>query len=177
MDNESKATPQKKNIVIIILVIIILALVAGGVAFYIISNKKSDDDTGNKLGYESNLVTDEDGLQKAVDDMVKKAEEGNMSLEYKNIATSSDGENFSCYIMNSVENSYDMYLSIYEDSDFKDEIMLTELIPVGSGIDTFKTSKKFDSGSHSVVLVFTQVEDDHSTIHAQISVELTLNVE
>ena len=65
-----------------------------------------------KLGYAegTTVVEDPDALQKAVDEMYAHAAEGGVTLEYKNDARSTDGENFSCYIANAAENRYDMYL-------------------------------------------------------------------
>ena len=72
-----------------------------------------------KLGYAegTTVVEDPDALQKAVDEMYAHAAEGGVTLEYKNDARSTDGENFSCYIANAVENRYDMYLQIFADSE------------------------------------------------------------
>lgn len=162
--------------------VVVIAVLAGLV---IVKNTGGDSEpeseTGNesqtKIGYEANvIVSQDDDIQGVVDDMYKKAEEGNMALEFKTTAYSSDGENFSGYIANAISNSYDMFLAIYEDSTYENELYLTGLIPTGSAIDSFKLSKKLDKGEYNTVLVFTQVEDDHATIHAQVAVALTLIV-
>ena len=90
-----------------------------------------------KLGYAegTTVVEDPDALQKAVDEMYAHAAEGGVTLEYKNDARSTDGENFSCYIANAAENRYDMYLQIFADSELTDQLLLTGLIRPGSAFD------------------------------------------
>lgn len=129
-----------------------------------------------ELGYDENavVVTDEDELQKIVDEMQNR--ESSISLEYKNIAGSSDGSNFSCYIANSAKNRYDMYIGIYSDADYEEELYLSQLLKPGSGIKDFKCNKKLEPGSYNMILVFTLVGDDHETIKSQTPVTFTMNV-
>lgn len=176
-----------KNKLLIIIIILLIIIIVGGGIFFILSQRDKGDDSkepeptatvsGPKIGYETNVITsNKDDLQEAVDEMLKKAKEGNIALEFKNIATSSDGENFSCYLANSEQNNYDCYYALYEDAKYEKELFLTGLIPVGSAIDNFKINKKLDKGTYDMVLVLTQVEDDHETIHGQVSFTLTLSV-
>ncbi|MDY5862660.1 hypothetical protein [Agathobacter sp.] len=168
MDNENKATStKKKNVVIIILVIIILALIAGGIAFYIISNKEKPKDSGN--GYDTNIILSKDDIS------TEKTESGHMTLEMKNSATSEDGENFTCYLCNANENTFDMYMTIATE-DGKEEIFKSGVLPVGSRIETFKTSKKLEPGTYNAVITFHQLESDGTTEHSKVSVAYTLSV-
>ena len=132
---------------------------------------------GGKIGYDTNavVVTEEDELQKLADEMNKN--DGEISLEYKNVATSQDGSNFNCYIANSAKNRYDMYVGIYTDVDYSEELYLSKLMKPGSGIKNFQCKKKPEPGVHDVVMVFTFVENDHATIHSQTNVTYTLHVE
>jgi NADH:ubiquinone oxidoreductase subunit 3 (subunit A) len=130
-----------------------------------------------QLGYESGVIaSDKDSLQKQVDEMFSKAADGYAELEYENSANSTDGQNFTCYVANSKSNKYDMFITLYEDSTFTNQIYLSGLISPGSAIDHFTLSKTLDEGSHDCVLVMTQVADDHSTMVAQVSYTLTLAV-
>ena len=70
-----------------------------------------------------------------------------------------------------------MYLGIYTDASYKEELFLTQLMKPGSGIKNFKSKKKLEPGQHNVVLVFTLVKEDHKTIHTQTVVTYVLNVE
>ncbi len=167
MDNESKATPQKKNIVIIILVIIILALVAGGVAFYIISNKDKSEEGNSK--YDSNIILSEDDIT------TEKTESGHMTLEMKTNAVSDDGENFTCYLCNADENSYDIYITIATEDD-NEEIFKSGVMPLGSRIETFTTTKKLEAGDYNTIITFHQLESDGVTEHSKVSVAYTLTV-
>lgn len=131
-----------------------------------------------KLMYDANVVAiDEDSLQQQVDEMFKKAEEGTMTLEFKNTAMSDDGIHFNCSINNAVENNYDMYINIYKDDTCQEQLLLTGLIPPGAGIRSFESEIQLDPGNYEALLVLTQVEDDHATLHAQLSVVLNLVVE
>jgi hypothetical protein len=173
-----KKSGSKKTVVLIVLLLLII-VAGGGFIVWLINHDKAEETNGTGLGYEANVVTDEDSLQDLVDGMVERAKDGSMALEFKNQATSSDGQNFSCYIANSVKNKYDMYLGIYltsEESGEQEELYLTQLIKPGSGIESFQTSRKLEPGTYDTVIIFTQVKDDHATIHSQVSVEYTLTV-
>lgn len=171
-----RSSSSKPKQWIVLLFIIIIALGIACVLFFLWNSKGKGEDDGGKIGYDANavVVTDEDELQKLVDDMYAK--DGQISLEYKNIANSDDGSNFNCYIANSAKNKYDMYLGIYTDVSYKEELFLTRLMKPGSGIKNFKSKKKLEPGQHNVILVFTLVENDHETIHTQTNVMYTLNV-
>ena len=130
-----------------------------------------------KLGYAegTTVVEDPDALQKAVDEMYAHAAEGGVTLEYKNDARSTDGENFSCYI-SLAENRYDMYLQIFADSELTDQLLLTGLIRPGSAFDNISLEHPLDPGTHRVYVAFTQVEEDLETIHAQVMVTMDFTV-
>lgn len=129
------------------------------------------------LGYEGNavVVTSEEELQKQVEEM--ESRDGKISLEYKNVAISGNGTDFDCYIANSVYNTGDMYIGIYTDATYEEELYLTQLIKPGSGITSFECNKKLEPGHHDAVLLFTLVEDDHKTIRTQTPVTYSLNVD
>ncbi len=156
----------------VLILAIIFALAAVGIAFFVWYRPHED----NELGYDNGavVVTDEDELQKIIDD--RKNKDGQISLEYKNVATSNDGREFSCFIANSAKNKYDMYLGIYKDASYQEELFLTQLLRPGSGIQSFTCSEALEPGTYDVVLVFTLVKEDHQTIKSQTSVAYTLTV-
>lgn len=140
--------------------------------------KKNGADNAPKLRYAEGVtvVNDPDALQKAVDEMLEKAAEGSMMLEYENDASSADGKTFACYIANAVENSYDMYIDIYADKELTDEIYLSGLVRPGGAFREITLDKALGTGEHLVYVAFTQVEDDLETIHGQIIVTMNFNV-
>lgn len=173
-----------------IIVLICAVLVVGALAVFLIlalngggeSTVPSPSDnlsSNGEIQYQEGVVVlDAESLQKAYDDLVKKTEEGYIDLEYQREMFSADGKEFTCYLNNPVENTYDCYFDMYTDSTFTDEnrIMLTGLIPPGSGIDHFTSEMALPRGRTTAILVITQVEDDHSTMHAQVKVEVELVV-
>lgn len=165
-----------RNKWIVPLVIAVIVIAAGCALFFLWKSKEMKEDGGGKIGYDTDAVvmTDEDELQKLVDEMNKN--EGEISLEYKNIATSKNGTDFDCHIVNSAKNKYDMYIELYTDVQYTEELYLSKLMKPGSGIKNFQCAKKLEPGSYEVVLVYTFVENDHETIHTQTNVAYTLNV-
>jgi hypothetical protein len=65
--------------------------------------------------------------------------------------------------MNSTGNIYDMFLGIYSDIEFTDELFLSQLVPPGSGFENITLEHALDVGDHTVYVVFTQVKDDEET--------------
>jgi ABC-type Na+ efflux pump permease subunit len=171
-------------IVLAIVVVLLVAVVAVLVVFLLKKNNESNvqqvsENSGNGSAvfeYEASAVaTDPVTLQELYDKMLEEAKEGTMALEMQTEASSSNGTDFSCYIANAINNKYDMFVVIYND-ETQEEIYRSGLIPVGSRIESFTSSKKFEPGTYVGTIVYNQVEDDHATIHSQVNIGLNLNV-
>jgi hypothetical protein len=175
---------KAQNPLVWVLVIVLVVVVAAAAVIFFNRQPQAppteDLTDGNvpMLGYaEGTTVTrDENALQDAVDKMAEKLEKGSMMLEYEGDAYSSDGENFTGYLANAAENSYDMYFDMYADSGLKDEIFLSGLVPPGKALESFKLNRRMIAGDHTVYMAFTTVEDDHATIRSQIIVTMNLHV-
>ena len=170
---------SNKTIVILLIIVILLLLAAGIVAAAFIMKKDADlpdeGDNGGLIKYEAGVVNYEDA-QRVYDEMQERAKEGMVGVHYSNNARSEDGTHFTCFIENPTRNGLDMYLNIYKDEDMTEQILLTGLIPPGSGIEEFESEIPLEPGEYKSVLVMTLVEDDHSTLHGQTKVFLNLYV-
>lgn len=182
MENEKKK-PSKAVVILLIIVILLLVVgVAVGVLLFV--NNKDSGETDDVVPQETGLVhydaaavaLDEESLEEEFRRLEQEANEGGITLQFKNTAVSDDGVHFICKIGNSELNKYDMYYGIYLDDTFKDQVLLTGLFPPGTAIEEFESEIPFEPGEYKVVLVLTQVEDDHSTFHAQSFVYLNLLV-
>jgi maltoporin len=132
----------------------------------------SGSNSGFKVGYAMEGVTaveDPDAMSKLLDEAYARAEEGRIALEYKATAVSDDGVNFSCYLANSVDNKYDMFMAIYADPSYTDELYLSQLLRPGTAFDHITLERKLEPGAHDVYIVFTTVEttEDEQIIHGQ----------
>ena len=134
---------------------------------------------GLRIGYEENLtvVEDPNALQEAVDRAIERSREG-VGLEYKNDAYSSNGTDFVCYIANAAQNQYDMFIAIYGDEGFTDELFLSKLMRPGQAFDHITLNHPLDPGAHTVYVAFTQVEeqDGEQVIHAQVLITMNFTV-
>ncbi len=183
MDKETNKN-KRLWIILAIVVVLLIAVIAVLVVFLLKKNNETNvqqvsensGNTGTVLEYETSAVaTDPVTLQKLYDEMLAEAEEGTMALEMQTEASSSNGTDFTCYIANAINNKYDMFVVIYND-ETQEEIYRSGLIPLGSRIESFTSSKKFEPGTYVGTIVYNQVEDDHATIHAQVNIGLNLNV-
>lgn len=188
MAENVKEKNSSKPIIILLIVVIVLLLAGGIIAAVLLLGEDDGDDLmaarpdetsfAVTLPYELGAVMiDEDSFQKQVDALNNMVEEGYFQLSFKRTAVSYDGENFACSIGNGEMNTYDMYIDIYEDESLENQLYVSSLLRPGTKIDTFTSNKKFAPGDYETVLVLTQVEDDHATIHGQSMVYLTLHVE
>lgn len=177
-DNQNVSDKKEnKTVFLIIIIILLAAIVALGAYILIILTEDErkpaepsapSDYMGadGKLNYDQAAIAiDEEQLQKEVDELFQKVEDGYVSLSHKNLAISNDGVNFECYVANNIDNKYDIYLNIYKDYSAQEQLLLTGLIPPGSGIDHFTSEIKLDPGQYKALLVITQVEEDHATLH------------
>ena len=172
------AEKQKSNkLIVVVIILMVILLAAAGVIIVMLA--KGGDNTSSEIynsetgfGYELNAEVLTSG------DKAFSQTEG-VAIKFKTVARSADGINFSCQIGNSTANALDMYIDIYENTDFSEEgrIYVSGLMRPGEGITSFKALKQMPSGNYDVVLIPTLIEDDHKTIHAQSSVALTLMVD
>lgn len=171
-----KQTDRRRWVLLVLLVLLLGCCILGVVLF---KSGRSDDTADTpKIAYAEGVtvVEDPDALQKAVDEMYEKVADGNIALEFKNDAKSEDGENFTCYVANSLSNKYDMYLQFFSDSELKDQLLLTGLIRPGEAFDNLTLEKALEPGEHTVYVAFTQVEEDLETIHGQVIATMNFSV-
>ncbi len=138
-----------------------------------------------RIGYATQgvVATDPETLQEAVDQMIEQSKQPGVALEYKNLMVSDDGQNFTCYIGNSANNTYDMFITIYADQALTDELFLSELIRPGERFEQITLSRKLDPGDYTGYVVHTQVEDEKQqddtfiqVIHAQVATTIGIKV-
>ncbi len=139
-----------------------------------------------RIGYATQgvVATDPETLQDQVDAMIEQSKEPGVALEYKNLMVSDDGQNFACYIGNSADNAYDMFITIYADQALTDELFLSELLRPGERFEQITISRKLDPGDYTGYVVYTQVADkdalDQSvaiqTIQAQVATTMNIKV-
>jgi hypothetical protein len=160
----SKKTGQSNNKVIIAAVIVMLVVVIAAAAVVVTLGNK-DDSSNSVIGYatEAQVLLTQEDIDAAAAQAQANAENGNVSLLYKDNAYSNDGKNFSCYIVNSANNQFDMFLTIYSDLQLTDELFLSQLIPPGSGFESITLEHSLEEGDHMVYVVVTQVKNDEET--------------
>lgn len=172
---ESKKSTNKA--VIILLVVIILLLIGGGATAAVLLLGRDDSGETSQPGgikYETNV-----GMVKPNENLAEKLKEGTgdrIPLHFSTTATSTDGTNFKCVLGNPDGAQYDIYFDIYADAACTEQIYLSGLIAPGTQLEGFASKKTFPKGTQDVVLVVTQVEDDHNTLHLQTMVSITLVV-
>lgn len=174
--NKAVSIDKDKKKKVFIAVIIIMAVVIIGLvtAVLIVLTEEERNPSppysylvDGKLNYDNAAIVLDPGdqLQQEIDKVFQEVQDGYISLSHKNVAYSSDGVNFECYIQNNIDNKYDLFLNIYKDSSAQEQLLLSGLIPPGQGIDHFISEIRLDPGEYKALLVITQVEDDHATLH------------
>lgn len=175
---EEKSQSKQRWLIPALLAVVILLLVA--VLVFVMTRSGGEDISDNgmpKLAYAEGVVgVDQDSLQQAVNEMYAKAAEGNFVTEYRNDATSTDGQTFDCYIGNSSLNNYDMYIQIFADDALSDQLYLSGLLRPGTVFKEVTLDQTLEAGTHRVYVVFTQVEEDLKTIHGQVTLTMDFTV-
>lgn len=170
---------EKRKILPIIIIFSVIVLVLIFALIFVIISKSPSESENNPnvtnpadahmingvLQYdEGAIVLDPDELQNQIDDLNQKVQDGYIGIAHKNRILSKDGETFNCYIQNNADNKYDIFINIYKDASGQEQLLLTGLIPPGSGINQFKSEIKLEQGTYEALVVITQVEDDHQTL-------------
>ncbi len=147
-----------------------LALAAAAVMLFTACSKQSDtsEEDGPKLKFATEGVTaiDQEGLQKAVDEM-QNAPQETVGLYYKALAKSSNGTDFACYLGNSDSNKYNAFYALYADAELTDLIFLSDLLRPGEVFESITLDHALPKGTTLVYCALTLVEDDLETIHDQ----------
>ena len=177
----TKQASSLNNKKIIVIGAVVIVLLLGAVAF-LLMRSSNNSDGGNKIGYsvEASVITDQDALQAAADEAIKNAKENQIALKYKNNAHSKDGKTFSCLIANSPSNLYDMFITIFADAEMTDQVYLSGLVPPGSGFEEITLDRALETGSHTMVVVLTQVDTDENgeqVLKNQVSYTVNFHVE
>lgn len=179
---EETKTKRKLPIPTIILSVAVVALAVALVWVVFLRQEPEgelpDDDL--RIGYAVQGVTvtedDPDALNRALDAAYDQEHE--VMLEYRNDAFSENGTDFSCYIANAIENGYDMFIAIYADDSFEDELFVSRLLRPGTAFEEVTLNRALNRGTNTVYVAFTQVEevDGVQGIHAQQLVTMEFHV-
>ena len=167
------------KILIVLIVLLLLAIAAGCVYFFFIRTEPEQESNGP--GYATNAIValTQEELDAAMKEAQGNAVGGNIGLKYKNDAFSDDGTTFSCYIVNSEDNLYDMFITIFADAELTDRLYLSGLVPRGSGFDELTLEHSLDKGDHLVYVVLTQVmveEDGTESVVRQVTHTMDFHV-
>ena len=169
MPEQAQAPKASNQKLIIIIGAIIIALLVTVIVVLLVrpaSQQPIADGDTPRVGYApgARVMLDENALQAAVDQAQANARDGRVALQYKNNAYSKDGKTFSCHIINSARNKYDMFLTMFADAELTDQIFLSGLVPPGSGFDEITLEHELEVGNHTVYVVLTQVDDDENGV-------------
>jgi hypothetical protein len=149
------------KVVVIVAAIVVAVVIAAAAVVVTVLNK--EDDSGIGYSMEAQVLVTQEELDKAAEEALANAKNGDIALSYQNDALSIDGTHFQCRILNSARNKYDMFLTIYSDLAMTDELFLSQLVPPGSGFENITLEHSLDVGDHRVYVVLTQVEQDEET--------------
>lgn len=168
--NDKKALGGLTNRAVIIAALVVVMTVSGAAAAIVSAinkNKPLDPSSlpSSSIGYssEAQVILTQEDLQAAYDRAKENALNGNIALLYKNNAYSSNGIDFSCYIVNSANNKYDMFLTIFADLEMTDQLFLSQLVPPGSGFNQLRLEHALEKGDHTVYVSLTQVDRNPET--------------
>jgi hypothetical protein len=130
-------------------------------------------------------VTDNpEELAKQVTEMYESASEEGIGVEYKNEAFSEDGQNFDCYIGNPTSSHYPLFITIYADNTFQEELFVSGLIKPGQAFNKITFTRAITESPATLPVCYTQVyeprteknDTDEFTIRGQAVITLNFNI-
>lgn len=175
------------NLLAPVLTAVVAAGAAAGIVAFVMSrdsgNSAQSQSGQNPLvvGYATQGVTavgSQEDFDKAVAEAVARSQEPGVSVKFKSEAFSDDGANFSCYLGNDEANGMDMFIAIYTDNTFEDELFVSGLLRPGEAFERITLNRALSPGTHSVVAAFSLVteENGQQSIAKQTFVSLRFNV-
>lgn len=157
---EEQTTRRGPSKTVIVAIVVILLLAGSAFGLYAAGVIGPKDPPALQYASKGVVLIDDQDVNETLEDNA-------IALEFKNDAYSLDGKTFQCYVGNSPINLYDMFLAIYSDASFTEELWVSDLVPPGSAFEEITLNKALEPGVHTVCIAFTQMEDDAKTIHAQ----------
>ena len=130
------------------------------------------------------VVDDEDALNEEVQKLYEAAADEGIGIEYKNEAFSTDGKTFYCYIGNPRSSSYPLFITVYADSTYQEELYVSGLLKPGQAFNKITLSRALTEPITNLPICYTQVYEPHTgpndtddfTIRAQTVVTLNFNI-
>lgn len=179
-ETPAKKTLSTKAVIIAAAVVVAVVVAAAVIVVRVLGNRQETPSSGIGYATEAAAILTQEEMQAAMDAALANGRDGNVALLYKENAYSSDGVNFSCYIVNSQYNSHDMFLTIFADAQMTDQIFLSQLVPPGSGFESITLEHPLEQGDHTVYVALTQVARDEETgeesLHKQVVHTMTFHV-
>lgn len=133
--------------------------------------KEEKSGNGLTIGYAEGVIETDDpnALQKAFDEAVEAGRGKGIAVYYRPEAISDDGITFRGRIGNSTANVNDLFIAIYGDSDFTDELFVSQLLRPGTAFDEITLNHALPVGRNTVYTAFTTVvqEDGETKIDQQ----------
>lgn len=154
---KGKTAPQTKIAICVAAVAVVVAIAS--VAF-VFTRDNGSDASGLTYGSNIGVVTSQEELDAAMAAAAANAADRQIALKYQNDAESSDGKTFECYLMNSENNLYDAFFTIFADANLTDQLFLSDLVPRGSGFTEITLDRALEEGDHTVYVVITLVKTD-----------------
>jgi hypothetical protein len=107
------------------------------------------------------VVHDSESLNEKVDAMMEAAQQPGIGVEYQNEAHSTDGQNFQCYIGNPSGAEYPVFIAIYADATYQEELFVSGLINPGFAFTNVELSRPLTEPETRLYVCYTQcVEED-----------------
>lgn len=131
------------------------------------------------------IVTDDpDALSKAVQELYEAAEGEGIGVQYKNEAFSLDGQTFACYIGNPVDSHFPLFITIYADDTYQEELYVSGLLKPGQAFNKITLMRPLTEAVSTLPVCYTQVFEPHTgtndtddfTIRAQTVITLNFNI-
>lgn len=131
------------------------------------------------------VVTDDpEKLAAAVAELYEAAADEGVGVEYKNEAFSVDGQHFACYIGNPITSHFPMFITIYGDDQYQEELFVSGLLKPGQAFNQVTLSRALTERTTTLPICYTQVYEPHTgkndtddfAIRAQTVITLNFNI-
>lgn len=123
-------------------------------------------------------------LARRVGELYAAAADEGVGVEYKNEAFSLDGQNFDCYIGNPGSSHFPLFITIYADTTYQEELFVSGLIAPGQAFSRVTLSRPMEEPVSVLPVCYTQVYEPHTgpndtddfTIRAQAVLTINFNI-
>lgn len=172
-DDKGMITKTKNSPVLITTVVVLAVALVAVIGVLVYLSRKPAETVADHNGSSAIIVTED--TRDSTQQMTDRVAAGMIAVKMTPVWIFPDGASAgNGYVANSKANDKPLQITVSL-ADTGEELLNAGPIPVGSCIENFKLDKELEKGTYSVIVTYTQLDEDgekYNSVQTEISIEI-----